>query len=282
MNTVTIPFLFSSDPDAGALNRSSGGDKFEVNLQEPINIPPMARNVTVSMETATVWWVVPNIITGTNDLMSVIDTGAGSGTAHTYSITIPQGLYDLSGLNEAIVREIGNDPLGAGFLATPLISLSADTSTNKVELNINYVGVSVDFTIAQSFRDIVGFNSAVVGPPAAAPTVYLADNTAAFNTVNSFLIHSDIVSRGMRFNGNYSQILDQVLIDKPPGSLLVQEKFRPPVIVEPTLRGQPRNIIRFWLTDESNQAVNTNGEYYTCQIVIKYDIPADILGSGRF
>lgn len=287
MRRHEINFIVSSDPDNGAKNVNALGNRFEVVLDEPILVPQQAENITVSMEEATVWWTVPNIITGTNDLMQVTDTGAGAapsgGPANVYNIVIPQGLYDLSALNEAIQREIGNDAGGAGFLDPPLISLSADDATQKVEININYTGVSIDFTIAQTFREILGFNSAVVGPPAAAPTVYLADNTAAFNTVNSFLIHSDIVRRGVRFNNSYQQILDQVLIDVPPGSQIVQTKLRPPVIPEHVLAGIPRNTLKFWLTNESNEDISTAGEYFTVRFVIRYDTPMGILGGrGRY
>lgn len=272
MRRREINILASSDPNAGAQNVSSDGSRFDITLYEPIQVPSDAENVTVTMEEATVWWTIPNIVTGVNDQFKVVDDGTHSGTALTYNITIPQGLYDLSGLNQTLQREIAQYPGGDPTSSPSLIALSGDTATNKVEITVNYTGVQIDFTIANSCRVILGFNSQVLGPTVAAPTVYVADNVAGFNVVNSLIISSDIVSRGIRFNNTYSQILDQVLITVAPGSQIVQTKFRPPVIDESRLAGAIINRISFQLTDENLNAVNTAGEAYTARIVIRYEV----------
>ena len=67
-----ISLIVSSDPDAGAINVSSDGSQFEIQLDgEGIVIPKDAINVNVSVEESTVWWVIPNIITGENDTFYV-------------------------------------------------------------------------------------------------------------------------------------------------------------------------------------------------------------------
>ena len=266
---VEINMLVSSEADAGAINVSADGSQFEVQLQEPLSIPAEAIGTTISVEEATVWWSVPNIITGENDLMR-ITYNDGVNPPVTYNITIPQGLYDLTGLNQAIERELTN--LSAPTSPT-LISLSPDDATQRVELQANYTGVSVDFTIAQSFRFILGFNSAVVGPSTIAPQVYIADNVAQFNSVNYFLIHSDISGKGIRFNNNYNQTIAQVLIDVAPGSQIVSKPFNPARTSAEELNGSRRTNLRMWLTDDVNRPVNTNGETWSARIVIKYFMP---------
>ena len=101
-----------------------------------------------------------------------------------YAITIPNGLYDLNGLNQSILRELEN--AGAKNDPNVLFSLSPDEATNKVEIRLNYDSVSIDFTQPNTFREILGFNSQVVGPYATVPRNILADNVAAFNQVNYF------------------------------------------------------------------------------------------------
>ena len=103
--------------------------------------------------------------------------------------------------------------------------------------------------------------------------IHLADNAAAFNTINSFLIHSDLVSRGIRLNNNYNQTLGQVLIDVSPGSQIVSKPFNPPRVSADELAGTIKSTIRFWLTDQSNAAVDTNSEYWTARIVISFMRP---------
>lgn len=268
-----ISILASSDPEAGAVNISPDGDRFEIQLEDALRIPQGAINVTVDVEEATVWWVVPNIITGKNDKLYITAPNVAN-VLTPYIATIPQGLYDLSGLNQAINRELQNQ--GAKIDPAPAINLSPDDATQRVELTLNYVGSSVDFTQPDTFREILGFNSQVIGPTVIAPFSTIADTTAAFNQVNYFLIHSDLTNLGIRFNNTYNQTITQVLIDVPPGSQIVSRPFNPARINAPELEGSNRTNIRFWLTDDKNRPVNTNGEFFTCRVAIKYLLPHTI------
>jgi len=55
-----ISLIVSSDPDAGAINKSSDGSHFEIQLDgEGVQLPKDAVNANVSVEESTVWWVVP-------------------------------------------------------------------------------------------------------------------------------------------------------------------------------------------------------------------------------
>lgn len=270
-----IPIIASSSTTAGATNVSANGDYFQIELSEPINISKDATNISVSLEEATVWWTVPNILDSTaganqNNLMTIVDTGAGTGVPATYIITIPQGLYDLSAFNQTVLRELAN----AGAVTAPsLLNFSADDATQKVEVTMNYIGISIDFTVLYSPRLILGFASAIVGPSIATPVTYTATNIAEFNQVNYFLLHSDICTRGVRYNNTFSQVLDNILINVSPGSQIISSKVRPPIISEPGLAGAIRNNIRFWLTDDQLRSVNTNGEEFSARIMIRYDMP---------
>lgn len=364
-----LSFVVSSDPDSGATNRSADGSYFEVQLDDGLQIPKDALNVNVRVEEASIWWVVPNIITGQNDKMYVtgedapvitsyntmgfdplntfslttgtvdilqaagaalptgaflvgdtitIETGplAGSGfiiqtintdtaaqmnytvvpntdsqvvgnwtfsrsrpgVANSYIITIPQGLYDLSGLNSAIQRELEN--AGARIDPDPLLVLTPDDATQKVELRINYDDVSVDFTQPDTPRLILGFNSQVYGTYPSAPIEILAPNIAEFNQVNYFLIHSDLVNKGIRFNNRYNQTISQVLIDVAPGSQIIHKPFNPSKSNAQELAGAKRTNLRFYITDDKQRTVQTNGEYWTCRIVIDYVRPY-VIGKGQ-
>tara|TARA_R110000764_G_scaffold17132_2_gene47166 strand:- start:1721 stop:2833 length:1113 start_codon:yes stop_codon:yes gene_type:complete len=364
-----ISFVVSSDPDAGAVNRSADGSYFEIQLDDGLQIPKEALNVNVRVEEATIWWVVPNIITGQNDKMYItgedapvktsyetmgfdanntmsltgaifdilqstgsalpvgaflvgdtinVESGvlAGSsfvvqaintdtttqmnyevlpsssnqtvgnwtfsrtrpGVANAYALTIPQGLYDLSGLNQAIQRDLEN--LGARTDPEPLISFTPDSATQKVEMRINYDDVSVDFTQADTPRVILGFDSLVYGPYASAPIEILAPNIAQFNQINYFLVHSDLVNKGIRFNNRYNQTISQVLIDVAPGSQIIHKPQNPAKSNAQELAGAKRNNMRFYITDDKQRQVNTNGEYWTCRIVIDYLLPY-VIGKGQ-
>jgi hypothetical protein len=363
-----ISLVVSSDPDAGAVNRSADGSYFEIQLDDGLQIPKEALNVNVRVEEATIWWVVPNIITGQNDKIYItgedapvitsyetmgfdanntmsltgaifdilqstggplpvgsflvgdtinVESGAlaGSsfvitninadqanqinfdvnptssnqtvgnwtfsrtrqGTPNNYVITIPQGLYDLSGLNQAIQRDLEN--LGARTDPEPLISFTPDAATQKVEMRINYDDVTVDFSQPDTPRLILGFDSTIYGTYPSAPIEILAPNIAQFNQINYFLVHSDLVNKGIRFNNRYNQTISQVLIDVAPGSQIIHKPFNPAKSNAMELAGAKRNVIRFYITDDKQRQVNTNGEYWTCRIVIDYLLPY-VIGKG--
>tara|TARA_R110000772_G_scaffold53495_1_gene122398 strand:+ start:6641 stop:7498 length:858 start_codon:yes stop_codon:yes gene_type:complete len=273
-----ISIIVSSDSKTGALSKSLDGSRFEIQLDgEGLHIPKDAMNVTVEVEEATIWWSIPNIITGENDKIYIYgDSDDAVPVPQLYTITVPQGLYDLSALNLAILSELesqGARTLDGTGASLPLISMSADSSTQKVRLRFNYPNVYVDFTQANTMRDILGFNSAVYGPYAGAPQNILADSTAQFNTVNYFLIHSDIVSKGVRFNNTYNQTIAQVLINVAPGSQIVSTPFNPARSGANELAGSRRTNLRFWLTDDQDRAINTNNENWSARIVIHYMRP---------
>jgi len=272
-----ISILVSSDPEAGAINVSPDGSQFEIQLEDALRIPPEAVNVTIDVEEATVWWVVPNVITGQNDKMYITAPNV-AGVLTPYVVTIPQGLYDLSGINQAIQRELQN--LGAKIDPAPVLNLSPDDATQRVELTLNYLGSQVDFTPLDTPREILGFDSKIIGPTIIEPATVIADNTAAFNQVNYFLIHSDLTNLGIRFNNQYNQTITQVLIDVPPGSQIVSRPFNPARVNAPELGGASRTNLRFWLTDDKNRPVNTNGEFFTARVAIKYLLPHAILPTG--
>jgi hypothetical protein len=260
-----INLIVSSDPTQGAFNRSADGSYFEIKLEDNgIQIPKDATQCYLSVEEATVWWVVPNIITGVNDKVFI----QGPPGTTSYSITLPQGLYDLNALNSAISTQLEN--LGATSSPEPIISLSADSASQRVNIRFPFTTSRIDFTQPQTIRDVVGFPSQVVGPFANAPVTVRGSLTPAFNSVNYFLLHCDLSNQGLRFNSQYSQVVSQILIDKVPGSQIISRPQNPPKIAVPELIGATRSSIRVWLTNDKNERVNTNGEYYSARFKLEY------------
>jgi hypothetical protein len=272
-----ISLLVSSDPGQGAINIGVGGSSFEIQLDDAIKVPKDAVNVTVTVEESTVWWTVPNVITGQDDTFYVFgDDNQAVPVPQLFVVVIPQGLYDLPAMNNALLsglEALGARTVDAGLNPLPLVTLAEDTATNKVVLRLNYTNAYVDFVPAGTPRDLLGFDALQYGPNAGAPLNILAPNVAALNTVNYFLIASDLVQRGLRFNNQYNQVVTQVLIDVSPGSQIVSTPFNPAKIDATELAGAKRSNLRFRLTDERLNPVNTNGEFFTARIVIKYLMP---------
>ena len=99
------------------------------------------------------------------------------------------------------------------------------------------------------------------------------EGVAEFNQVNYFLIHSNLTSKGIRFNNIYNQTIGQVLIDVAPGSQITSSPRNPAKIASQELAGTNRTNLRFWLTDDKNRSIDTNSEYWSARVVIRYFRP---------
>lgn len=205
-----------------------------------------------------------------SSLITTFDRYRGNAGLITYICVIPQGLYDLSLFNSAVMRSLENQ--GALFDPDPILSFSADSATQRVEISFYYNNVSIDFTQPNTPRDILGFNSAVYGPYLTNPFSIVAPNIASFNQINYFLIHSDLTYRGIRFNNSYNQTISQVLIDHAPGSQIISKPFNPARINASELAGGNRTNLRFWLTDDKDRRVDTNGEDWSARLIIRYSM----------
>ena len=284
-----ISMILNSNPDDGASNLSADGSFFQVNLEDGgIQIPGDAINVSVSVESASVWFSTPNILSADsldgrlkkNNKMYFTNVPlVGGGTADVV-IEIEQGLYDLTALNDEIFKQIKATPpfmyVTPGATSKSPVVFDADAATGKVFCIFNEPNVTIDFTPNDTFRDVLGFNSgSITSPPNASqdnPLSVDAPNTARFNSLTSYLIHSDIVQNGIRFNNSYNQTLTEVLIgDAATFEQINSTPFNPPRVDADELRGIHRNNLAFWITDQDNNRINMAGEYWSFRMVIRYN-----------
>lgn len=254
-----INLIASSNPENGAVNISPDGSEFSIILDTPLKIP-QSDEIYISVDQSFIWWTVANVIENVNNKLYIsnLDTG-------TFNILeIPQGLYDLNNLNGAIDRALTQQGVQTD---PPLITLVPDSATQKVVIEGNgTTNLQIDFTYPDTLREILGFDSQIYN----ILLPVLAPNVARFNTVNSFLLHTDLCNNGIKLNGLYNQTIAQVLINVPAGSQIIYEPFRPSRIFAPELSDRNITTIRFWLTNEKNQPVNTSGEYFSLKLRIEY------------
>jgi hypothetical protein len=263
-----MALLASSDPSAGSQNLSADGSSFEVQLQEAIEIPKDAEEITIEAQEAAVWFTTANIKTGVNDTLYVTQPNAVDGTLTDYVVTIEQGLYNRTQMYAAFQREIvnqGGKAQSFGFLS--------EESTQRIILAFNDVGTSIDFNPNNTPRFKLGFLAGIYGPFNVVPRTVIAQNVAQFASIQFWEIHTDLTNNGIRVNNTFTQAIAQVNIDKPPGSQVLYRPFNATKIPCPELRGSSRTNIRFWLTDQSNNLVDTNSEYWSVRVVVRYLVP---------
>lgn len=263
--TYEIPLLVSSSEDAGAYNVNSNRSRFDVDLPQEIKIPRDAKNVTVHVSDATLWYVPFNISTALGNNKFALDVQGDQ----VYTVTIPDGLYDLSSVAHAINVGLVNQGLASG-----IITFVGDAASQKVVINYTAAGLRVDFTVANSCRLIMGFNSAV--SPAAyttGPFSVYGDIEAAFNTIDYFLIHSDIVLGGIPNNGKSTSVIARILINGAPGTQLIFEPQNPIKIPSQRLAGSTISRIHMWVTNQDGVTQpEFQNENFSALIVISYQL----------
>jgi len=183
-----------------------------------------------------------------------------------YEITLTPGLYDLSTLSNAISTQLESD--GAN---PDLISFISDPATQRVLIRFAYPSSSIDFTQPNTIRELIGFNANVYGNYPDAPKTIMAENVAFFNSTEYLLLNTDLTNTGIRFNATLQQTVAQVLIDVSPGSQILYRPFNPTKIPVPELIGAVRTRIRVWLTNNQNQRVDTNSEYYSMRVKLEWN-----------
>jgi hypothetical protein len=271
-------FIFSSDPKNGAVNRSTDGSKFTVQFTNPFYLPIDARNAKLQVLQSNIWNVSPNISTELkNDILQISDNNG------IHTINIQKGLYDIDTLYEQIAFEMDNIPLTRPvFPFKDMVSITGNESTSKL-----YITFSEYATIANlqfiwlnsSVRDIFGFNSTSltkpVNPSTSTSSFSLeSDNSPRFNVYNSYIIKSDLVTEGIRLNGNISQnIICQIPIKASVGELDVFRAQEPSVFALCNNLIGPQSQVwgaTFELQSETGIPLDQRDEYYDFIILISW------------
>ena len=254
-----LSYYFNSSEDSGAVKIGTLGNRFQVSLNSPIHVPSRAKYATLHVPTASVWNNSPNISTtiGNNKLyFSYI------GTPHI--ILISDGLYGVEDLDSLVGIYFTNNSL-----PSDLFEISSNESTQKVTISFNYDDVILDFTPADSCKDVLGFNSQTFGS-FTAPSVQSAPNVASFNRVVSYYIKSTLLSGGIPQNLTSNGIIADVPITASVGSLINHAPFNPIKSDATELIGNSKQTFTFALVDQNLRNVSTMDEEYSLSIVIEY------------
>lgn len=189
-----------------------------------------------------------------------------------WDIYIPQGTYELGRLNQVLQDSL----LGAGLLENAIeFELNPDNGKMSTLL---YTGTELDLTVTASPAEILGLQKQIYSIPIIPdpPNPYaVAESQPAFNVVNQFHIHCDLVDRGIGVNSRHTDVVGVVPIteNNSIGYLVAYEPNTPTVTNIKQLRGTIRRDVRCWLTNEKDEFLNTGGEDWSFHIRLSYLIP---------
>jgi hypothetical protein len=252
---------------------SDNGSRFQINLlNEPIRIPVTAHNINICVDNASLWWISPNIYESgdkQNNLLYVIAPDINN-INQAVQLAIPQGLYDIDTLSNAINVQLEN----AGFKFSPdaVLSLEADNATQKTIIRFNYANMQIDFTQPNTLRTILGFDSVILQNLLNVPQNFISPNTALFSVIDSFYINTDFITSGLRVNTRYTSAIAKVNINVAVGFQILYTPINPTQIPCPDLRGINKSSYSVWITDQNFNPVYLTGYPSTIQFKISYDI----------
>ena len=209
-------------------------------------------DMEVAMVSSTAYYVFPNISAAKGNNQFQYYNGTVNRT-----VVIPDGLYNIDNIYDEIKRQITaytDDPLN--------LVLVPNYSTGKVRVELAG-GYTVDFTIANSLRFLLGWDSVVVSVTSEGA------NPAAVNVVEKILVHCSLCQGGSYLNNTLSDVVGEILLLKPPGSQLAV--LPSPLIWLPMPNSISRDIsdVRTYFTDQNNNILNFLQEPTSLSIYIR-------------
>src|SRR6266496_1358864 len=145
-----------------------------------------------------------------------------------------------------------------------LLSLDSYNSFPNITKDINNITQSnykVDFTVTNSFADLLGFEKIVINAGYNEST-----KIVDIISTNSILVNIDIVA-GSYINGTPLPVIYSFYPNVPPGYKIV-ERPNPQLIYHPISRNDI-SIMRVWLTNQDNKPVDLRGETLTVRIIVR-------------
>ena len=261
--TQTLPYIFNSDINAGAENVSADGSSFQVSLHDPITIPKGAVDCKVGVVSASVWNSSLNIAASYgNNTFTFTTTAAPAGT---YTFVIPDGLYSVDGLSSYLASQFVNLTLPSN-----LITISGENATQKSIITFLKSGDSINFTLVNSLRQLLGFNALVITAPSANYS-FFSNNVAAFKRINSVIISSNFVSVGIPVNSQSRGIIASVPITAAPGSQIVYSPTHVVWFCAHELIGRRKLNLSFSLLDQDLRPAPAV-DPYSFTVLIEYTI----------
>jgi hypothetical protein len=265
----SIPLILSSDPANGAHTINRDGNEFSVTLDNPISIPSSAVEATIEVNSANIVWVVPNISEELKNNHFVFEHKLPEQDAVVYDIVIQDGLYSMKQLAAYLSRALINLELQSN-----LITIAADDATQSTIITFNNIGISIDFTAANSVNTILGFSAKRHPITGSLPIggSLTGEEPAVFNYVSRFTITTDLVGDGIPTNQFGRQVIASIPITVEPGSTLHYTPYNPTRVNCRGLIGAPRNNFRVRLLDQDGRQVDTRHEFWDFLMVIRYKL----------
>lgn len=253
-----MSFLLNLDSSFAPTGQSiTKTDDFEIKFNDALFMP---NNWEVALIKSNLWYSWYNV----SDEKSNNIIRYYNGTLYRPNITIPNGQYSVSDLNDAIHTELKNngDFTLLGSTEVYDINLVPNFATGKVRIEITN-GYRLDLSLSDIYL-LLGFDQIEVTVTQEGSKLgNLNDN------INSLLIHCDVIEPSASYNNNVSSdVLYSFVPDTLPATNINIEP-RQNIYLPVSLVGDKLKRIRLYLTDNLNRRINLNGEPFSALLHFK-------------
>lgn len=221
---------------------------FQVNFDEPLTLPSEGIDCTLQVDEVIVSNVSPNI---TEDSVFIYD-------GVTY--TVPAGLWSIDELQSEM-----------NSLITPFdannIRLTGINAIGKVRIS-NILSLSFPGGLANQLVVLLGLSASQT--TIAPGSLTQGDNVARFDVLDSYVVVSDLVANGIRFNNDFAQVISVVHITIGAGGLIVFSPVQPAIIPTPELLGTNKSRVVMRLLKNNLQPADTRGTNWSVRVRIKW------------
>lgn len=259
-----INIFVNSNPTSGSINLSSDKSSFVVPLLPPLRIPSNARDIHVCLVNANIFYTFQNIKSNNNKIYYTNDLSNPT----KYYVEFLEGLYSLDLLNETLQNLLVNNDIAH----KNIFEFIADEASGRVLVKFNTTGYQVYFP-SDTMYSLLGINLNTKFPTSTLSVEaksYYAQNVANFGSVSSILFRTSL-SNEFIYNQKSSDVLANINIDVSPGSIINYQPNNLVYVHSENLAGQTINSIQIRITDQNENPLNTNNEYYTGLIELSYE-----------
>jgi len=248
---------------------SNDGSQFSQSFDPILRIPAEAKNCIMYLHSADIWYNFQNISVSKNNNTFYFSDDFSNPSKYSFSIS--DGLYSLDMLNDAIKRHFETEEH-----PTSLFYFIPSDADGKVILYISMPGWLVFFG-SSSPCDLLGLdkNDYNLFPKynLTTGTNYYEkfQNVARFSEISSILFHTSL-TEGIHLNGKSSSCLANIPISASPFDIMQFSPYNQIKINSNNIIGQVIYTMKIWITDQDNNNLNTNGEFYSGLIIIEYDL----------
>ena len=233
---------------------SSNKTSWTTNFEKSIHVDNDQNQYEIALLNLETYNSIPNIDESNN----IFVYGVSTDHRLKHEIEIPVGSYDITDINNVIQKTMKERGHWDQENEKYLITLSANNSTLKCELNIAF-GTHTDFTKGKSLASLLGFEKNIyeIGN-------YDSENPVNIIPVNSIFVNCDVVG-GTFLNGKSIPILYSFFPNVSPGMKIIEKPNH--LVFLPVTRTIDQ--VKIWLTDQNGNLLNLRNEVVTIRLQLR-------------